>query len=583
MHKPIYTVLAISFSLMLASCAAQQPAPDNNPQVAPSAQVELAPPANDDAEALYAYAVKLEEQGKDADAVAYYLQATQVNPEHIKAQIALAQLYTKLSRAEEAKVAFENVLRLDRDHPFVAQYKEARLKYYSALNIAQNDEFDKALKLLNEAPRNTPLDAEIAAKEKEWQERLRGGSDVRKSQEIIEQASLLAYQGKYQEAMELIRTAPDASTNATVAEKLQQWEKAMQNQPQPNAMVTPPPVTTSGKMQYVQGNDVNLRQSPYLYAESLAALANGTSVEVLLDKGYEADGYQWTKVRTPDGKVGWIAANLLRGSLATTKPVTQATPLPLRPASAAPTTMALPSYGTRYINGDTVNIRRSPSTSGTLVTRATSGSPVILLSERSIAADGYQWSKVKLSDGQIGWVANDFLRVPTAKPPLNTRPPAAAPAAAKPATRFVKGADVNVRSQPSTAGSLIKQVSAPAQVTLTGAAQVKKDGYTWQQVKLASGETGWIVTQFLATAKPVATKPAAAAKPAASTRRYIRGDNVNIRTDASTASAVLIRATEGTPVTLMSATPVKQGGYSWYKIRLADGRLGWVAADFLGQ
>ncbi|PKL75029.1 MAG: hypothetical protein CVV27_17470 [Candidatus Melainabacteria bacterium HGW-Melainabacteria-1] len=582
---PAKPLLILAISLQLIGCAANQPkSDDGQPQASAAPVAELTPPSPDDAEGLYAYALKLGELGKDAEALSHYLQATQVNPEHLKAHIALAQLYTKGNRKDEARVAYENVLRLDRTHPFVAQYKEARLKYYSAQNIAQNEEYDKALKLLTEAPRGTPMDDEIAAKEKEWQGMMQSGSDIRRSQEIVEQASLLAYQGKYAEAIELIKTAPDADKNTTVQDKLQQWQKAMQSQPVPGESVAPPVVSNTRKQQYVQGDDVNLRQSPYLYAESLGTLKQGSAVEVLLDKGYEADGYQWSKVRTTDGKVGWVAANLLSGSLSRpTSPITQPSNRPPVQTSAAPE-QPTRTYGTRYVKSDNVNVRRSPALKGTLVTRVMDGAPVIVLSEDNIQADGYAWTKVKLSDGQIGWIAANFLRGPSQSPPAIAATPQAT-ATAKPSTpaqpvartAHVTGSDINVRSGPDLKSSVVTMVSTPTKVTLLGDKPVRQGSLVWQKVKLPGGKTGWITTAYLGSAKPGASAQTANA------RRIIRGDNVNVRTDPSTGAKVLTRATEGTPVTLMSTTPVKKDGYSWYKIRLADGRIGWIASNFLGK
>lgn len=599
MHKSIRLTLVGALSLQLWGCAATKPQSENQQaQASASPVAEIKPPSPDNADELYAYAVKLEEQGKDEEALSYYLQATQINPEHLKAHIALAQLYTKFSRKDEARVAYENVLRLDRNHPFVAQYKEARLKYYSAQNIAQNEEYDKALKLIGEAPRGTPMDDEILAKEKEWQGLMQSGSDVRKSQEIIEQASLLAYQGKYQNAIDLIKTAPDADTNPTVADKLSQWQKAQQNQPV--AEPSRAPSTGSRKTQFVQGDDVQLRQSPYLYAESLASLRHGTAVEILLDKGYEADGYQWTKVKTDDGKVGWIAANLLSGSLnrpsaaSSSRPSSNSTP---RPQATPAPVVPMKTYGTRYIKGDQVNVRRSPSTNGTLVGQGTEGAPVILLSEQNVQADGYHWAKIKLPNGQIGWVASQYLRGPqqapaasaTPKPVASTKPastpsPAAtAKPVVKPATgpkiAQIVGVDINVRSAPNATASVVTLVSAPTKVTLINAKPVRQGALVWQQIQLPGGKKGWIASQFLGGAKTPA-KPAA---QAANNKRYIRGDQVNIRSNPATSASVITRATEGTPVTLLSTTPTKKDGHSWYKIRLATGQIGWIAADFIGK
>ncbi len=574
---PKALLLALCSSLMLASCAATQPkeVPEEKPEV--STSTPLTPPATDDPDALFAYALALEGQGKEQEAIAYYLQATQVKPEFLKAHIALAQLYTKYNRNEEAKVAYENVLRLDRNHPFVALYKEARLKYYSASNIAQNEEYAKALKLLSEAPKNTPLDAEIAAKAALWEAELKSSSQKDTQRDVIEAASLLAYQGKYNDAIAKIRTAPDADDD-NVKRKIAQWEEALSKGGNTaTATAAPPEVSTDKNLRYIIGDKVNLRQSPYLYAESLEVLNNNSPVELLLDKGYEADGYQWSKVRSKGGKVGWVAANLLKGSLA--QVTTNATPLPTRPQQVEDTSDSNETYGTRYVSGDMVNVRRSPSLNGTLVSRARQGSPVILLSARDLSADGYNWRKIRLSDGQVGWIASDFLGAqPVAKPASST--PATTPTtAAAPKVRYayVTGTGVNVRSGPSTDASVVTQLSAPEKVVMANVAPVKKDGYVWQQISF-SGKTAWIVTQFLG-AKPTTSNGSSTA----AATRHIRGDQVNIRKAAGVGEALLTRLSEGSEVVLLSTTPVKKDGYSWYKIRTAKGEIGWVAGDFLGR
>lgn len=568
---PKALLLALCTSLALSACVTAQPkdTPEDKPEV--GTVVPLTPPASDDADALFAYALALEGQGKEQEAIAYYLQATQVKPEFLKAHIALAQLYTKYNRNEEAKVAYENVLRLDRNHPFVALYKEARLKYYSASNIAQNEEYAKALKLLSEAPKNTPLDAEIAAKSALWEAELKSSSQKDSQREIVEAASLLAYQGKYTEAIAKIRTAPD-SNDENVQRKINQWQAALDKGSSTPAASAAPEVATSDKVRYIMSDKVNLRQSPYLYAESLEVLNSNSQVELLLDKGYEADGYQWSKVRSKKGKVGWVASNLLKSSLSQVNNPA-ASPLPTTPQQNTGGD-SNETYGTRYVSGDMVNVRRSPSLNGTLVSRARQGSPVILLSARDLNADGYNWRKIKLSDGQIGWIASNFLG---AEPVASTSTPAASATPETPKVRYayVTGTGVNVRSEPSTSGSIVTQLSAPEKVVMSNIAPVKKDGYVWQQISF-SGKTAWIVTQYLG-AKPTTGSTTAAAT------RHIRGDNVNIRKEAGLGQPLLTQLSEGAEVVLLTTTPFQKDGYNWYKIRTSKGEIGWVASDFLGR
>lgn len=581
MNRSTKTLLAALVSTqMLSACAwFQQQDGGDQPQPQASAALDIKEPSPDNADELYAYALRLEEQGQDSDAMGYYLQATQVNPEYLKAHIALAQLYTKYKRTDEAKIAYENVLRLDRNHPFVKSYKEARLKYYSALNIAQNEEYEKALKLLGEAPPNTPLDMEIQAMQQKWQDLLKEGSSDKKVQEISEQASLLAYQGKYAEAIELIKTAPGASDNTEIQDKINQWKKVMTNRGQePEVSETPAPNTNlSAKTRYLNSNDVKLRQSPYLYAETLGELKRDQAVEVLLENGYEADGYQWSKIKTADGKTGWVAANQLRKSL--TDPAPKSTPLPNQPDTNTESNSA--GFGTRYIKGNNVNIRRSPSTSGTRVTVAMNDAPVIVMSEKNISADGYSWVKVKLSDGQVGWVADNFLRAPTqVKPPsLNNNDnnnTASENTAATPAKTMatINATNVNVRLKPSLQGKLLTRVSRPAQVELLPDGPVKAGGYTWQRIKLSNGTTGWMVTRYLSKS---------ASQTTAARKRKITGDHINVRTSPGLSGSVVTRVSDGATVTLMSDSKVDKDGYSWVKIRLENGKLGWIADKFVSE
>ncbi len=599
-HKSALLALSLALSInMLGACAASQdPKPEESKPPQQEAQAPLPKePDPQNAEELYAYAEALERQGQEEKALGYYVQTTQLNPDHLKAQIALAQLYVKFNRMDEAKVAYESILRLDREHAFVAQYKEARLKYYSALNIAQNEEYEKALQLVSQAPRNTPLDKEIDDSSQKWKALIDSRQEDKKADEILQQASLLAYKGKYKEAIELAQTAPNASTNSMVTSRVEQWTKAMQEQDKgvqpigPNnqgsntASNTSTPSAPTGNTRLVNADQVNLRQSPYLYAESLSSLKRGAQVEILMDKAYESDGYQWSKVKTSDGTVGWIAANLLVGSLTATPPVTPPTQPRNTPPSNNNSSSSSGTGESREIKSDDVNIRRSPSLSGTLVTRAMGGTTVQLLDPAPVKADGYQWMHIRLPDGQEGWVAANFLSSPRqVAPPAvkNTPTPPAKPSnAIKAGYAAVRGTDINVRSLPSTNGKIVGQISGPGQVKLLAKKPVKQGAHIWRAIQLNNGTQGWVVSQFLSTTSQ--TGPAAKPTPTPSRRRYIRGDRVNIRKEASTNSKIIALGVEGTSVTLLSDKFVKSQGLTWAKIRLSNGEIGWVATQFIGR
>lgn len=173
----------------------------------------------------------------------------------------------------------------------------------------------------------------------------------------------------------------------------------------------------------------------------------------------------------------------------------------------------------------------------------------------------------------------------------------------------INGDDVNIRSKPNTADSVVlKQSSSGTQVVLL---QQRGD---WSQVLFPSDYViGWVAnfllngaTQTAATtpepaavdtaatgeaapapvvppdAVPVAadetvaaaTPEAAGADTAALAHMAIGGDVVNIREQPTTQATVLFQAHRGDRVTVL------KGRDGWKYIKLDDGRTGWVA-DFL--
>jgi hypothetical protein len=71
----------------------------------------------------------------------------------------------------------------------------------------------------------------------------------------------------------------------------------------PRPVVAAPPAAAAGS----SGEARALREQPTMRAPVVATIPNGTQVEVL-DGAELADGYAWLRVRTSDGRVGWVAS-----------------------------------------------------------------------------------------------------------------------------------------------------------------------------------------------------------------------------------------------------------------------------------
>lgn len=60
------------------------------------------------------------------------------------------------------------------------------------------------------------------------------------------------------------------------------------------------------------------------------------------------------------------------------------------------------------INTNNVNLRKTPSTSGTILRQLHKGYQVLEYSEPTVSANGYVWQKVSYN-GTVGWVATKYL------------------------------------------------------------------------------------------------------------------------------------------------------------------------------
>ena len=133
----------------------------------------------------------------------------------------------------------------------------------------------------------------------------------------------------------------------------------------------------------VISNDVlHLREAASSDSAIIGRYRNGTKVEIL------SSGKYWAKVRTPDGKVGYMYKQYLSAY-----------------STGESESGASIGTGTRYIKSGIgpVNIRRSASVKARLLDRLEGGSRVTVLSA------GVNWCRIRFNGSRIGWVKTKYL------------------------------------------------------------------------------------------------------------------------------------------------------------------------------
>jgi uncharacterized protein YgiM (DUF1202 family) len=261
-----------------------------------------------------------------------------------------------------------------------------------------------------------------------------------------------------------------------------------------------------------------------------------------------------------------------------------------------------------------VNIRKTPGTSGTIVTALSAGVG-LTVTDGPTRANGYNWWKVEITDsssvddGVSGWIAEDYLTLDdvVSPPDDNSTPTATATAtqdgdnATPTATPTsddtdpfasagwvtVKDGPVNLRSAAGTTATIVDTLLTGANATVSQSASLKTaNGYTWVSVVSSDGIKGWLATDFLTalTEDPCANNQCSSDDVQqyldATTVQVVDGP-VNLRSDPSLDGEVLAVGSTGTLLTVSTSPKVTAAdGYDWLSVDVQD-QSGWVATDFV--
>lgn len=203
------------------------------------------------------------------------------------------------------------------------------------------------------------------------------------------------------------------------------------------------------------------------------------------------------------------------------------------------------------VNEPIVNIRSGPSTSNSIVTKVKQGDKLTILSEMD------QWSKVKLSNGKEGWIANwlfDKASTLTVQTVANSQ--------TQKSTIAVVNSDlVNVRSGPATTYKKVAQVYSGQVYNV-----VKKEG-EWLQIE-GNGISGWIAGWLMEVKEQVKQEKA--------TDLIVTGNTVNLRSGPSTSNSIVGKVTKGEKLIKLAVKG------NWYKVQVGSVNEAWIA-DWLVQ
>ncbi|WP_413304948.1 SH3 domain-containing protein [Bacillus sp. 1P10SD] len=216
----------------------------------------------------------------------------------------------------------------------------------------------------------------------------------------------------------------------------------------------------------------------------------------------------------------------------------------------------------KYVNvsSGSLNLRKSASSTATIITTLSKGTAV------TVYSDANGWARV-LANGVEGYVSSAFLSnvKPNSTSGSNSNP------SATPVTKYVTvdSGSLNLRKNASSTATIITTLSKGKAVT------VYSDANGWARV-LANGVEGYVSSTFLSNVNPNSTSGSNSNPAVTPVTKYVNVDSglLNLRTSASTNSSIILKIAKGTVVKVSS----ESGG--WAKIEVY-GQTGYVSSQYL--
>ena len=209
------------------------------------------------------------------------------------------------------------------------------------------------------------------------------------------------------------------------------------------------------------------------------------------------------------------------------------------------------------VTADALNVRSGPSTSYGITTKLYKGDKVEILE----TSNG--WHKIKASNGKIGWVSGDYIKVSsgsTSQPSTSTT------------KATVTATSLNVRSGAGTSYSVITKLPKGTVVDVLESAS---NG--WKKIKTSGGTTGWVSGEYLTTGS-AGNSSTNNSTSQTSYKATVNTDSINMRKGAGTSYSVITKLSNGTVVDVLESA-----SNGWKKIKTSNGTIGWVSGSYLAN
>ncbi|MBP3502328.1 MAG: SH3 domain-containing protein [Clostridia bacterium] len=209
----------------------------------------------------------------------------------------------------------------------------------------------------------------------------------------------------------------------------------------------------------VTGTNVQVRNSPSLLATVLTKVNTGDVVLRIEYASNQVSGYYWDKVVLSSGVKGYIARNFIEQIPDVT------------------------NCNILAVANTSVNLRNGPGTSGTtIITTLIKGQLVTIIEKDTYNnLNGYNWVKVKLANGTLGYIADKYLTNNYMTATINCN----------------VNSSVHIRAEATTSSNPVISLAKGTTVTVMQENVANANGYTWDKIVTSDGLEGFVANKYL--------------------------------------------------------------------------------------
>lgn len=212
----------------------------------------------------------------------------------------------------------------------------------------------------------------------------------------------------------------------------------------------------------IKGSNVNIRESKNTSSNILATLNTGDILLRIEVANVAENGYYWDKVVLSDGRKGYVANAYI-------EKIDDIT-----------------NCNDSVIANTSVNLRNGPGTNNTsIITTLTKGQALTRIETGKYnGLDGYNWDRVKLSDGRQGYLVSSYIDVAGNSNSGGN--------STNELVKVICGSGLKVRESPGTDQRVVTYLNKGDIVTRVEKNSSNANGYVWDKIVTGTGVTGYI-------------------------------------------------------------------------------------------